>query len=294
MSASVRAPAVAGQFYAEEGVALAHQVEGCFLDPRGPGELPPHHRDPTRHTRAVIVPHAALQYSGAIAAHAYAAVAAERPPRSVLLLGVDHHGAGVPAAVSDVDWATPLGRVETDHDLVRALARGPIEIDEATHGPEHSLEVQLPLLQYVLPFPRIAAVMVRFGSFSFLTEVANVVRAAVQSRDVLLVASTDLSHYVRPEEADRLDHLALARIEARDARGLYDVVTREDISMCGIAPTTVLLAATADEPLTARILRWGHSGEAEPMQRVVGYASVTLRAPSPLPPSAAVPARRTA
>jgi MEMO1 family protein len=282
MAGARRRPAVAGQFYEEESVDLTHQIEDCFRSERGPGDLPTRHRAPDRHIRAIVVPHAGYVYSGPIAALAYAAVAAERPPRTVLILGVDHHGAGVPAAVSDLDWMTPLGPVEVDHDLVRALARGPIEIDEASHAPEHSLEVQVPFLQYVLPKPRFAGLMVRYGPLSFLREVADVVRLAIAERDVLLVASTDFSHYVTPEEAKKLDHLAIQAILQRDADALYRTVAEHDISMCGIAPTTVLLAALAEEALTCRLLRWGHSGESERMARVVGYASLLLESKSAL------------
>jgi AmmeMemoRadiSam system protein B len=277
-----RAPAVAGQFYEEESVALTQQIESCFQSDRGPGRLPTRHRTADRHIRALVVPHAGYAYSGPIAALAYAAVAAERPPRSVLILGVDHHGSGVPAAVSDVDWMTPLGPAEVDHDLVRALARGPIEVDEASHAPEHSLEVQVPFLQYVLPRPRFAGLMVRYGPLSFLKEVAEVVRSALAGRDLLLIASTDFSHYVTPEQARTLDDLAIQEILRRDAARLYRTVEEHDISMCGIAPTTVLLAALADESLSCRLLRWGHSGEAEPMAQVVGYASLLLESKEPL------------
>ena len=137
--------------------------------------------------------------------------------------------------------------------------------------------MQVPFLQYVLPKPRFAGLMVRFGPFSFLEEVAQVVRAAVVGRDVLLVASTDFSHYVTAEDAKRLDHLAIETILRRDAAALYRTVRDHDISMCGIAPTAVLLAALAQESLECRLLRWGHSGEGEAMRRVVGYASLTLR-----------------
>jgi AmmeMemoRadiSam system protein B len=160
-----------------------------------------------------------------------------------------------------------------------------VRIDEARHAAEHSIEVQLPFLQYVLPRPRVAALMVPFGSFGSLREVAEVVRSATAARDVLVLASTDFSHYVSVEEARRLDLLAIEAILKRDALALYDTVTRLDISMCGIAPTTVLLAALAAEPLEARLLKWGHSGEAEPMDRVVGYASALLSSPTPLGPS---------
>lgn len=281
MAPAPRPPAVAGQFYEADSARLARQVESCFTDARGPGELPTRQRRSDRTLRAIVVPHAGLVYSGAIAAHAYAAVAADRPPESVLVLGVDHHGLGAPAALSDVDWETPLGPVAVDHALVRALTRGPVEVDESAHRDEHSIEVQLPFLDYTIPKPRFAALMVRFGPYEFLEEVARAVAAALAGRDVLVVASTDFSHYVTPEEARRLDHLAIERILACDARGLYDTVVRHEISMCGIAPTTVLLAALSREPLRARLLRWGHSGEVERMARVVGYASLTLEEAPP-------------
>jgi MEMO1 family protein len=271
-----RRPVVAGQFYPADGSSLAQQVEACFLDPRGPGELPPPQRALDRPLEAGVVPHAGYEYSGAIAARVYARIAALRPPHTVLILGVDHHGRSRGASLSDRAWLTPLGPVEVDHELVKALSRAPIEVDEAAHAEEHSIEVQLPFLQYVLPKPRFVALEVGFGPFEFLEEVAGVVREAVRDRDVLLLASTDFSHYVPARTAERLDHLAIDAILARDARALYDTVVRNDISMCGIAPTTVLLASTQGRPLSARLLRWGHSGEVTPMRDVVGYAAITL------------------
>ncbi|MFZ1023688.1 MAG: AmmeMemoRadiSam system protein B [Thermoplasmata archaeon] len=272
-----RSPAVAGQFYESDGQRLARQIESCFMDPRGPGHLPPHHRSKPRQLRAAIVPHAGYRYSGPIAAHVYAAIAAEEPPTTVLILGVDHHGGAVRAATSNVDWLTPLGPVEIDNDVVGQLAKPPIVIDEETQALEHSIEVQLPFLQYVLPHPRFVPLMVRYGSYDSLHEIAVAVRSVVASRpDILVLASTDFSHYVPASEADRLDHLAISEILRSDPKGLYSVVARHDISMCGIAPTTVLLDALQHESLTPTLLRWGHSGEDTPMPEVVGYAAITL------------------
>lgn len=285
MTQAPRPPAVAGQFYAGDGAALARELEGCFLDPRGPGEIPPPQRSTSRRVRAVIVPHAGYRYSGPIAAHAFARVAHDRPPGSVLVLGVDHHGLSRGAALSDRSWLTPLGPTAVDHDLVRALARAPIEVDEEAHRHEHSIEVELPFLEYVLPKPRFAALMVGFGPFGFLEEVGAVVRDALRGRDVLLVASTDFSHYVPKTTAERLDRMAIDAILARDPRRLYDTVREHEISMCGIAPTTALLLALENEPLEARLLRWGHSGEAEPMREVVGYAAIVLESRDTDPPA---------
>jgi MEMO1 family protein len=285
MTALPRPPAVAGQFYAGSGAELAHQLERCFLDPRGPGELPVRHRSHERPLRAAVVPHAGYEFSGPIAAHAYARIAAERAPESVLILGVDHHGLGAGPSLSDRAWATPLGPTAVDHELVAALDHPPIRIDEAAQAEEHSIEVQLPFLEYVVPRPKFVALQVRFGPFDQLQKVAEIVRSAVKDRDALLLASTDFSHYVPARTAERLDRLAIDAILARDARLLYETVVGNDISMCGIAPTTVLLAALSEENLTARLLRWGHSGEAQPMRDVVGYASLALEAPTGPAPS---------
>ncbi|MGD0588320.1 MAG: AmmeMemoRadiSam system protein B [Thermoplasmata archaeon] len=284
MSTSPRQPAVAGQFYEGDGAALAHQLESCFTDARGPGTLPTRQRSTGRKVRAAVVPHAGYVFSGPIAAHAYRLIAADRPPESVLVLGVDHYGASRGASLSERPWLTPLGPTPVDDGLVAALRKPPVEVDEEAHRREHSIEVQLPFLEYVLPHPRFVPLEIGFGPYSFLEEVANVVRAATQDRDVLLIASTDFSHYVAPATAKRLDHMAIAPILAGDPRGLYDTVTRNDISMCGIAPTTVLLAALAGSGLKPRLLRWGHSGEVEKMRDVVGYASIVFESADERPP----------
>jgi AmmeMemoRadiSam system protein B len=271
-----RRPAVAGAFYPSDGAALAKAVEAAFLDPRGPGELPTRHRAKDRSIRAIVVPHAGYVYSGPVAARAYARVAADAAASSIVVLGVDHHGLGPIAALSDRPWLTPLGLVPGDHELTIALSKGPVRVDEAAHRREHSIEVELPFLQYTEPAPRVVPLQIGSGSFAELAEVGAVVRDAVAGKDVLLVASTDFSHYVPPETARRLDALAIAEIERRDAEGLNRTVREHGISMCGVAPVTVLLAALSGEPLTARTLAWGHSGEAEKMRDVVGYASIVL------------------
>lgn len=273
-----RAPAVAGTFYPADAVELAAALEGCFTDPRGPGAEPSRHRSDTRRIRGIVAPHAGLRYSGPVAAHAFGAVAAERPPESVLVLGVDHRGRGAPAAMSTREWLTPLGRVPHDTSLGAALVGGPISIDESAHAGEHSIEMEVIFLQFVLPHPSIVALSIRYGPLTQLRAIARRIAEAIRGRDVLVVASTDLTHYLPAAEAARKDRIAIDRIEARDSAGLYEVVRTEEISMCGVAPTTVLLAALAEEPLRARLLRYGHSGEAEPMSEVVGYASLVLEA----------------
>jgi AmmeMemoRadiSam system protein B len=275
---------VAGQFYADDGAALARQIEACFLSTRGPGELPSRRRVPPRRLRAAVVPHAGYEFSGPIAAWAYRRIAGEPPPHTVVVLGVDHRAAGPGPALSDRDWRTPLGPTTVDHDLVQALTRGPIVVDEAAHAREHSIEVQLPFLEYVLAKPRFVALQIPFAPFAELEAIGRAVRDALEGRDVLVLASTDFSHYVSAAVAERLDRMAIDALLTRDPRHLYETVVGNDISMCGIAPTTVLLAALAAEPLEARLLRWGHSGEAAPMREVVGYAALTFDRAAPATP----------
>jgi MEMO1 family protein len=279
-----RPPAVSGAFYPADGSALAHAIESCFTDPRGPGGLPVRRRSATRRLAAAVVPHAGYRYSGAVAAHVYARIAAERPPRSVLVLGVDHHGASRSPATSLRPWRTPLGPTPVDVELARRCASGPIRVDEAAHAREHSIEVQLPFLEYVLPKPAFVPVQVPFGPYEQLEKVASELRAAVEGRDVLCLASTDFSHYVPVEEAQRLDRLAIDAILAGDPRALYDVVEENGITMCGIAPTTVLLQMLHPRSQDVTLLRWGHSGEVEPMAEVVGYAAIAVEGADPDPP----------
>lgn len=282
MARTIRPPAVAGTFYPEDGADLARELETCFESERGPGELPSRQRSGERRIRAAIVPHAGYRFSGPIAALAFAAIARERPPEHVLILGVDHHGAARAPALSGEDWGTPLGPVRNDTELLRALTTSPLRRDDGAHAREHSIEVELPFLQYVLPEPTFVGLMVPFGTYAELAEVGNAVRVAIEGRDVLVLASSDFSHYISAEAARTLDHRAIDQILKLRPAGLYQTVVDHDISMCGVAPTTVLLAALEAEELRPRLLRWGHSGEAEPMHEVVGYASILLESESPL------------
>ncbi len=279
MTVPHRTPVVAGAFYSGDPQALREELDACFLDPRGPGRLPRPPSRSDRRIRAAVVPHAGYPFSGPIAARAYAEISDEPPPSTVLVLGVDHHGGGG-SALSDVPWSTPLGEVEVDHRLVGRLAHAPVRVNEHAHGREHSIEVQLPFLQRIFPQPRFVALQIEFDSFDHLKAVGRTVREAVRGEDVLLLASTDFSHYVPATVAEEMDRRAIAAILARDPRRVYDVVVREEISMCGIAPTTVLLSCLEEEPLEAELLRWGHSGEAVPMDEVVGYAALVLRGPA--------------
>jgi len=262
----VREPAVAGRFYPADGVALAAQVDR-FMAGGAPRER----------ALGVVVPHAGYVYSGAVAGAVYARV--NVPPR-VVVLGPNHTGRGARAALwPEGAWETPLGEVTIDPALTGALASSPlVEPDVAAHRLEHSLEVEVPFLQRARPDVAIAALCLAHLSFDACAALGATVAEAARASGALVVASSDMSHYLPAPLARRKDHRAIERILALDPEGLYDVVHAEDISMCGIIPATVMLvAARALGATRAELVRYGHSGEVSgDDDQVVGYAGVRV------------------
>ena len=287
----VRQPAVAGQFYEGTNEALTASIQECFLHPLGPGALPRVDPDGPGVIAAVVSPHAGYMFSGAAAAHAYHALAADGIPESVILLGPSHYSASRRAAVSLVDaWRTPLGDAAVDVDLGRKLIEASplIEQDEADHHSEHSLEVQIPFLQFVYSsrMPMIVPLCIRSHPMhdtgavvADAEEVARAIAVAVGSRRVVLVASTDFSHQAPQEVAQRQDRLALDAIEAMDADLLVRTVVDHDISMCGPVPVAIVIfSCAAAGTHQAELLRYYTSGDIIGDRRaVVGYASFAIR-----------------
>jgi MEMO1 family protein len=261
-----REPAVAGRFYAGEPGALLRDVDGFLA---AGGEKAP--------AKGVVVPHAGYVYSGAIAGAVYARV--DVPPR-VIVLGPNHTGEGRPAALwPDGAWRFPTGEVPVDAQLTEALAKGPlVERDRAAHFGEHSLEVQVPFLSRARPGVSIAALCLAHLRFADCEAIGRAVARAASAAGALVVASSDMSHYVSAAAAREKDHRAIERILALDAKGLYDVVHRESISMCGIIPATVMLVAAKELGATrAELVRYGNSGEVNgDTRQVVGYAGIIV------------------
>jgi len=265
-----RAPAVAGRFYPAHPATLTQDLSR-YLEPAG------------EKTAALgcVVPHAGIMYSGHVAGAVYARLAL---PRRFIILCPNHTGQGAPLAImSEGVWETPLGDAAIDAELAAALRRADprLEEDIEAHRFEHSLEVQLPFLQHLLADFRFVPIAVGVGRLPPLEElgraVADVVRDAKEN--VLVVASSDMSHY-EPDARTRVkDQKAIERILARDARGLFETVQREDISMCGYAPTVAMLtAANALGAQQAELIRYATSGDITgDRSAVVGYAGLIIR-----------------
>lgn len=265
----LRQPAVAGQFYPGNAAQLRAMIQG-FLDPQAAPQP----------ALLAISPHAGYIYSGGTAGKV---LSQARIPRRVVVVGPNHRGAGHGAAVmSQGQWQTPLGVVDLDADLgAQLLGRcSLLAEDAAAHMFEHSLEVQVPFLQMLQPELILLPICLSLLSFSECRQIGNSLAQAIRAVDepVLMVASTDMTHYESASAAQKKDSQALERILALDPQGLFDTVRGLGISMCGVLPTTVcLVAALALGATSARLVEYTHSGVVSgDHQRVVGYAGLIV------------------
>jgi hypothetical protein len=178
-------------------------------------------------------------------------------------------------------WRTPLGVVEVDKPLSEAIKRGSdiIDVDEVAHAHEHSLEVQLPFLQHLFGDEfKIVPICMMLQDLRTSKEVGEAVGEASIGKDVVIIASTDFTHYESQRSAVMKDRMAIDKILALDPDGLVQTVEEEAITMCGYGPVSAMLqAAKKLGAKKAELLKYATSGEtAGPMPQVVGYGSVAV------------------
>lgn len=279
----IRRPVVAGRFYPGDPEALAAEVDGYVGASRArdaAGADSPADAGDSR-PRAVMLPHAGYVYCGAVIG---AVLAGAELPRTLVLLGPNHTGAGAPLSVwPEGAWLTPLGPVPVDGGLAaRIHSRRPFAADVAAHAGEHSLEVLLPFLQR-LPggVPRIVPICVGVGDPDVLRAAGGILADAVRESgegDVAFVVSSDMNHYESESATLEKDDAALERVLACDPDGLLEVVARRRISMCGAAPMALALSALkslSDAPLRARLVMHDTSATVSgDAAHCVGYAGV--------------------
>ncbi len=275
MGVPLRKAAVAGTWYPGTAEALAREVDRQLAAAAGasaPGRLV-----------ALISPHAGLRYSGPVAAHGYSLLRG-RSALTAVLVGPSHRAAfhGV-ALQARGEWETPLGRTEVDEATAEALlaAGGRIVFDDSrVHGAEHSLEMQMPFLQRLVPSLRIVPLMMGSQTRDEVGALAEALARALVGREALLVASSDLSHYEPAAVANQLDALVVDQVGRFDADGLLDRLESHDNVACGGGPiVAVMRAARALGADHATVLRYADSGDTGgDKSQVVGYLSAALTA----------------
>jgi AmmeMemoRadiSam system protein B len=269
----MRYPAVAGRFYSSSKGKVTDEIEQAFASRIGPGRPPELNKSGPRSIVGLVVPHAGYVYSGPVAAHSYAALAEDGFPETFIVIGPNHNALGAPVATTTEDFSTPLGVVKIDEDIVGRLGRL-VAVDPAAHRYEHSIEVQLPFIQYFSEDVKFVPIAMAAQDFETAREVADELKRACQGKDVVIVASSDFSHYIPPAEAERQDRAVIERILAMDPEGVYDTVIRKNVSMCGYGPVMAMLMASGGS--RAELLKYATSGDVSPMDEVVGYAAIAV------------------
>ncbi len=264
-----RQPAVAGYFYPGIRSELERQLDE--LIPESEKIVSP----------AIVVPHAGYVYSGGVAGAVYGSVTL---PDTFVILCPNHTGSGSDFDVyPEGEWLTPLGSAGVDQELVdQLIERFPLaRKDGRAHAREHSLEVQLPFLQYLKGKISFLPICIRQFRYEYLEELGHTLADLIRSsgREILIISSTDMTHYEPQESANRKDRLAIEQMKDLNARGLYDTIHQHDISMCGYLPTTVTLIAARDLGCTqGTLVKYVTSGDVtQDYNSVVGYAGLYLK-----------------
>lgn len=267
----VRKAAVAGQFYPSSGSDLKRQI-ASFVSR-------------TKEKIKVIgcmLPHAGYVYSGRVATETISSVEVKK---RIVLLGPNHTGMGEPYSImASGIWQTPLGEVKIDSGLAGSiLGHGTLfREDELAHSQEHSLEVELPILQYFRSDIEIVPIAFMSDDLALLkqagAEIASVIKESPAREDIMLIASSDMTHYEPQASAEKKDSAAIEAILELDEDKLMRTIARLDITMCGYAPVTVMLAAGKLLGATrAQLIKYETSAAASgDKSSVVGYAGIII------------------
>ena len=272
-STLLRHPAVAGRFYPDDPEELRAEVQAYLAPDDAKGSAP---------IRAIgcIAPHAGYMYSGHVAGAVFARI---EIPQLCIVICPNHTGMGRALSVmSEGGWETPLGEVAIHDGFASALKRRfpALEEDSAAHRAEHAVEVELPFLQSLQAQLRFVPIALGTGRLEMLEQLGLALADGIaqHGEPVLMVASSDMNHY----ESDALtrikDHKAIERILTLDPRGLHEVVTQQDISMCGYGPTVAMLTAARQlGAKSAALVKYATSGDISgDRDMVVGYAGVVI------------------
>lgn len=265
----IREPVVAGQFYPDTKSELEKMLSGLTEKAKKENVI------------GAISPHAGYIYSGGVAGK----VLSRLPDRKTfIIIGPNHTGRGMAFSVfPEGKWRTPLGLVDVDYDMAKRLIQNSdlFEADEAAHAYEHSIEVQIPFLQYLMKDFKILPVIISSTDMVNLKRAGKDIAEMAKTEGVnfSIIASSDMTHYEAQEAAEKKDKAALASILELDENKLAEKVAGMDISMCGIAPVIVMLSASKYlGAKTAELVDYKTSGEVSgDYASVVGYGGVIIK-----------------
>jgi AmmeMemoRadiSam system protein B len=276
-----RLPVVAGSFYEGSSDSLLKRLENCFINDLGPGRIPEGSPGNLRNLKSVVVPHAGYVYSGMPAAHTYLRMFEDGQPEHIIIIGPNHTGLGDRVAVCNNDWQTPLGIVKYDTTLGDVIIS---ENDYATadcfaHSREHSIEVQLPFLQFTFG-EGLSFVPICMGdqSYHICESLGKTIAHLAEDMDILVIASSDFTHFESADSARKKDNQALEFLEYMNPKGFLQFVQQHRISICGAGPiTTAMVFAMERGASEFKLLKYTNSGDITgDKNNVVAYVAAEI------------------
>lgn len=275
----VRTPAVAGMFYPKETRELKSTIRDCFLHPFGPGKIPP--EETNEDVLGVICPHAGYIYSGPIATNSFYHISSQKP-ELVIIIGPNHWGIGCNVAVmKEGQWQTPLGNVEVDTESAQKIHEisTMIELDFFSHTKDHSLEVQVPMLQEIYSHKfKILPIILIDQAYKVAKEIGEAIAKIAKTKKTIIIGSSDFTHYEENSFAHRQDKLLIEPILDLDVDRFYRVLEENRVSACGYgAIASTMVACKELGASKGTLLRYATSGDvAGDKSSVVGYASIVF------------------
>ena len=273
----VRTPAVSGTFYPDDEKELKSLIYDCFIHPIGPGKTPT--TDSNQKIYGVICPHAGFVYSGPVACHSFYAISSSTS-NLVIMVGPNHYGIGQNvASMIDAGWKTPLGLVEIDSESALELREDVVfmEFDSFSHSKEHSIEVQVPMLQETFSREmKILPISLINQEQKIATQVGTAIAKIAEKKDALLIGSSDFTHYEENEFAHRQDLALIEPILKLDVDEFYKVLYERKVTACGFGAIAATMIASKELGATeGKLLKYATSGDVSgDKSSVVGYASI--------------------
>ena len=273
----VRTPAVSGTFYPDDQKELKSLIHDCFTHPIGPGKIPP--TDSSEKIYGVICPHAGFVYSGPVACHSFYSISSSASEMAIIT-GPNHYGIGQSiASMIDASWKTPLGLMEVDSESALELRDGldVLELDSFSHSKEHSIEVQIPMLQETFSHEmKILPVSLINQEQQTAIKVGSAIAKIAQKKDALLIGSSDFTHYEENEFAHRQDLALIDPILKLDVDEFYKILYERHVTACGFGAIASTMIACKELGATeGKLLKYATSGDVSgDKSSVVGYASI--------------------
>lgn len=285
---SIRKATVAGSFYDSDKASLLNQLKYCFLHEIGPQKLPESKKiyQNKSKIKGIVSPHAGFIFSGPIAAHNYYYLSFEKIPQTIIIIGPNHRGLGEEISIMPAGyWNTPLGSIEIDEKTVKKILandkKNIIKEDIQAHVFEHSIEVQLPFLQFIYPNNtfKIIPICITNQKLRLMKYLADTIFGSIENTDCLFIASSDFTHYESQSNAKRKDISAIEKIINMDSDAFYENIKTNSASICGYGPIAVVMEICKKNGIEkGELLKYATSGDVYGMnEQVVGYASIIFR-----------------